>query len=268
LQKSMMAAAAACAAILVASSASAAVNLVTNGSFETNAGNGQLGFDTSAMGWSVANPIGGGSYVFLFNPAASVSGTSADTSGAAGTYGNVGIWGPDNGSSNGLKLSPDGGAFISSDPAYQNSAITQVVNGLTAGTKYVLTFNWAGSQQLNHDGVTTEGWQVSLGGGPSQSTSLVSVLDKGFSGWMTQSFTFTADNNSDVLSFLALGGPGASQPPFALLDGVSLTAAAVPEPVTWTMMLAGVGFLGAALRQRREPRPLPAGPLAHRALAG
>src|SRR6516225_7452618 len=126
LQKSMMAAAAACAAILVASSASAAVNLVTNGSFETNAGNGQLGFDTSAMGWSVANPIGGGSYVFVFNPAASVSGTSADTSGAAGTYGNVGIWGPDNGSSNGLKLSPDGGAFISSDPAYQNSAITQV----------------------------------------------------------------------------------------------------------------------------------------------
>ena len=68
----MMAAAAACAAILVASSASAAVNLVTNGSFEINTGNGQLGFDTTATGWSVANPMTGGSYVFLFDPAASV----------------------------------------------------------------------------------------------------------------------------------------------------------------------------------------------------
>lgn len=265
MQRSVLAAAAS-AAILAASSASAAVNLVTNGSFEINAGTGQLGFDTTAMGWSVANPIVGGSYAFLFNPAAGVSGTSADTSGAVGTFGNTKIWGPDDGSANGLTLSPDGGAFISSDPAFQNSAITQTVNGLTAGTKYVLTFDWAGSQQLGHDGVTTEGWQVSLGGGPSQSTTLVTVLDKGFSGWMTQSFTFTADNSSDMLSFLALGGPGASQPPFALLDGVSLTAAAVPEPITWTLMLAGVGLLGGALRHRREPRPLPARSPASRVL--
>jgi hypothetical protein len=83
---------------------------------------------------------------------------------------------------------------------------------------------------------------------------MVTVLDKSFSGWMTQSFTFTADNTSDVLSFLALGGPGASQPPFALLDGVSLTAA-VPEPITWSLMLTGVGLLGGALRHRRERTP-------------
>ena len=236
--------------MLAASPASAVVNLVTNGSFETNTGNGQLGFDTTALGWSVPNPVAGLSYAFLFNASGGLSGTSADQAGAAGTLGVAAIWGPDNGSSNGLKLSPDGGAFISSDPAFQNGPITQTVSGLTAGTKYVLTFDWAGSQQLGHDGVTTEGWQVSLGGGPTQSTALVTVPDKGFSGWMTQSFTFTADNTSDVLSFLALGGPGATQPPFALLDGVSLTAAAVPEPVTWSLMLVGVGLLGGAMRRR------------------
>jgi len=253
LRSYLLAGAALGAAILAASPASAVVNLVNNGSFETNAGNGELGFNTSALGWSVPSPVAGLSYVFLFNTSGGLSGTSADQAGAMGTLGNVAIWGPDNGSSNGLKLSPDGGAFISSDPAFQNGPVTQTVTGLTAGAKYVLTFNWAGSQQLNHDGVTTEGWQVTLGGGPAQSTSLVTAPDKGFSGWMTQSFTFTADGASDVLSFLALGGPGASQPPFALLDGVSLTAAAaVPEPVTWTLMVAGIGFIGGAMRRRRD----------------
>src|SRR5215469_18010243 len=97
LQKSMVAVAAVGAAILAAGSARATVNLVTNGSFETNTGNGQLGFNTTATGWSVADPMAGGSYVFLFNPAAGVSGTSADTSGANGVFGNVAIWGPGNG---------------------------------------------------------------------------------------------------------------------------------------------------------------------------
>lgn len=255
-----MTAAALGAALLAANSANAAVNLVTNGSFETNAGNGELGFNTSAAGWSVPTPTtGGGSYVFLYNAMpgpigpGNLSGTTADHSGTFGVFSgfNVGLWGPDNGSSNGLTLSPDGGAFISSDPAFHNGAITQAINGLTPGAKYTLTFDWAGAQQQGFHGTTLEGWQATLGSGPAQSTSLVTVPDKGFSGWMTQSFTFTADSSSDVLSFLAIGGPGAIEPPFALLDGVSLTAA-VPEPATWALILAGVGFLGAGLRRQRR----------------
>lgn len=239
------------AALLMAASASAAVNLVTNGSFETNAGNGQLGYNTSAAGWSVADPSTYSSYVFIFNPTSGgTSLTSADQGGANGISGQVAIWGPDNGSNNGLTVSPDGGAFISSDPAYDNGPITQTVNGLTPGEEYQLTFNWAGSEQQGHDGATTEGWQVSLGSAPAQSTAFAPVTDKGFSGWMTQSFTFTADGASDVLSFLATGGPGVSEPPFALLDGVSLTA--VPEPSGWVLALLGVGTLGAALRARRR----------------
>ena len=255
MQLGLVAAAALGAAILAANAANAAVNLVTNGSFDVNGGAGELGFNTSAADWSVANPLGGGSYVFLFTPSGGASGTSADQAGASGVFGTVAIWGPDNGSDNGLSVSPDGGAFISSDPAFHNGAITQTITGLTKGATYSLSFMWAGAQQQSHDGVTTEGWQVSLGSGSAQSTPLVTVPDKGFSGWMTQTFTFAADNTTDVLSFLALGGPGASQPPFALLDGVSLTATAVPEPAAWALMLAGVGVVGAGLRLRRRQSP-------------
>ncbi len=67
---------------------------------------------------------------------------------------------------------------------------------------------------------------------------------------MTATFTFTANSPTELLSFLAVGTPAANLPPFALLDGVSLTA--VPEPSTWAMMLVGFGGLGyAALRRRR-----------------
>jgi hypothetical protein len=41
-------------------------------------------------------------------------------------------------------------------------------------------------------------------------------------------------------------------PPFALLDGVSFTAAAVPEPATWGMMLIGFAAIGIGARRNRR----------------
>jgi hypothetical protein len=58
-----------------------------------------------------------------------------------------------------------------------------------------------------------------------------------------QTFTFTANGASDVLSFLAQGTPG-GEPPFALLDGVTLNSA-TPEPGTLTL-IAGAAPLAAA----------------------
>jgi hypothetical protein len=229
------------AGLLLAGAASASPNLVANGGFETSGGNGQLAYNTTAAGWSV--PALNNSYVFLYAPG------TADSSGAGGEYGNVSLWGPGNGVANGFTLSPDGGNFVASDPSFQNGAISQTVNGLTAGKSYAVTFDWAGAQQTGFRGPTTEGWQVSLGS-QTQSTTDVAIPDQGFSGWMTTSFTFKADGSSDVLSFLATGGPNGSVPPFALLDGVSLTA--VPEPATWAIMLVGFGGMGAAIRSRRK----------------
>jgi len=257
LRKALIACAAS-AALMAAGSASAA-NLVTNGDFETNGGNGQVGFNTTIAGWSVPVPtVSDGSYTFVWNTGpggGAISGTTADTTGANGISGNVALYGPDNGGSNlpnTLTVSPDGGAFIGADPAYHNGTISQTITGLTNGAQYILTFDWAGAQQTGFTGATTEGWNVTLGGGATQTTGTVSTPSTGFNGWHTATMTFTADGSSDLLSFLAIGGPSATQPPFALLDSVSLVAAPVPEPATWALMLLGVGALGAGLRARRR----------------
>src|ERR1700722_18580603 len=128
-----LALAAAVAALAVTRLASANA-LITNGSFESNTGNGQLGFNTSVTGWSVPAP--NGSYTFLYG-----AGT-ADTVGADGEYGNVGLWGPNNGSNNGLPAtSPDGGYYLANDGDFQQGAISQTVSGLTVGANYTISFD-------------------------------------------------------------------------------------------------------------------------------
>jgi hypothetical protein len=221
-----------------AAPALAGVQLVTNGDFE----NGQLDSTTTATGWFMDPSMSPG-YTFLFNPQANtISGTSADNAGATGEYGSLSLWGPGNGSANGLTLSPTGGAFVALDSAFQQDALDQTINGLTAGEEYTVTFNWAAAQQLTFNTSTFDTLTVSLGS-QSFTTSQVNLPEHGFSGWMSQSFTFTATGPSEVLSFFASGGPPGA-PPFAMLDSVSMMA--VPEPSTWAMMLAGFGGLGYA----------------------
>ncbi len=237
-------------ALVGATPAFAAVNLVSNGGFETNGGNGQLAFNTTATDWSV--PALNGSYAFVYNAGGGgASGTTADNGGATGQYGNVAIWGPGNGSANGLTLSPDGGAFVASDPDFQNGAFTQSITGLTTGGVYAVSFYWGAGQQLNFDGATSAGWDVTLGSDPTQSTGNSAIGNHGFSGWNYTTFNFVAQGANETLSFLATGTGGAALPPFALLDGVSMTA--VPEPSTWAMMLLGFVGLGyAGFRSRRR----------------
>ncbi len=243
------------AALAVATGAHASVNLVQNGGFESTSPAG-VGRQVNALGYSVADwsaPAIPGSYVFIFIPGPGVSGTTADTTGSPSlSHGPVILWGPGSGSANGLTLSPDGGNFLGSDPQFDNGAITQTINGLVVGKEYKLSFDWAGAQQVNHNGVTSEGWDFSLGASTG-TTGLLTDPSHGFTGWQTESDTFTATSTSEVLSFLAIGTPSASVPPFALLDGVSLTA--VPEPATWAMMLVGFAGLGSVLRSRRKQAP-------------
>lgn len=226
-------------AVLAFASPVSAANLVVNGDFETTtSGIGQLGYNTDATGWTTSG------YNFLF------SGSTADSVGSNGQYGNLTLWGPANGSANGLTASPTGGNYLAADGAFQVGPISQVISGLTAGVQYVVNFDWAGAQQNGFNGPNTEQWEVSLGSGPSQFTAVYNNPSHGFSGWVHESFTFTADGTSDVLSFLAHGTPE-GVPPFSLLDGVSLNALSpAPEPATWAMALIGFGVVGSALRRR------------------
>lgn len=229
---------------LHAGPAHASVNLVQNGDFELASKQGSYQINSSdytdgpvVTGWTTTG------YNFIFT-----SGT-ADSTGATGQYGSLYLWGPGNGSANGLPAtSPSGGNYIAADGAYNVGAISQTISGLTPGEAVAVSFWWAGAQQYGYDGDTTEQWRVSLGG-DTQYTPVVDNASHGFTGWMKETFVFIATQTTEVLSFLALGTPE-GVPPFSLLDGVTVTA--VPEPAGWTVLLAGaVGIAGVAGRRKR-----------------
>jgi len=238
MRKALSGCAAAALLSIFASPARATTSYVLNGSFEqTTNGTGELTFNTVATDWVSAMSGTNDGYNFLF-----ASGT-ADSTGATGADGNLKLWGPGDGSANGLPASsPDGGNYIAADGAYEVGAISQTLSGLTIGDTYVLTFYYAGAQQSGFTGPNTEGWQVSFTGDATQDTPILSNTSEGFTGWKTETMNFIATSASPVLSFLAVGTPN-GEPPFTLLDGVSMVQA--PEPAT--SALIGLGLLAIPL---------------------
>ena len=220
-----------------------AADLIKNGGFETlTNGYGQIGYNTDATGWTTTG------YNFVF------SATNADNGGVNGRLGNVQLWGPGNGSSNGLHASPNGGNYIAADGAFEVAPIEQVINNLTVGHTYAVGFSWGAAQQTGFDGTTTEQWQVSLGG-DSLLTSIAPNDNHGFVDWKSESFQYVASSTSETLSFLAIGTP-TGKPPFVLLDGVSMDDVSVPEPTALVGIFAGVLSVGVIARRRaRAAKP-------------
>ncbi len=225
-----------------------AQNLVANGSFEdtTLSASGAI-TNSNLAGWSIdlVGTLSGGPYNFA---ALYFSAQEATTIGATGTDKPGGNWIMAN-----AGTSPDGGKFVAIDGDSAVAArLYQTITGLTVGHTYDLTFQMAGAQESDKFGATTDSWLVTFGN-DSQKSTVLSNPTHGFTGWINQTMSFTATSTSQVLSFLAVGTP-TGLPPVSLLDGVSLvdTVAAVPEPQTWALMLAGIGALGVALRKRRN----------------
>ena len=260
-------------------------NLVTNGSFEDNFGAGQFNqtlpgsaggqsggapgttaTDLSVTGTNSSYPEG---YAFIFGNANSFTTTNSGV-GPTSQYGNPGgpptlpLWGA------ATDESPAGNYFYGVDSTFHPSALSQVIGGLTVGDQYTLKFEYAAAQQYLYNGYTTDQWVATLGGQTIATTS-TNLASNGFSGWMTDTVTFTYEGlgpNPNLLTFVdngmggcnssfldcAINDPGASGgPPFSLLDNVSLSPS-VPEVSTWTMMLAGFAGLGyAGFRRRRRP---------------
>jgi hypothetical protein len=221
-----------------------AANLVQNGGFEisTNTQSTFLDqFDTSVTGWT-------NNGIDVLYCTAAAGATCDNTSVIANGYA---LAGPANGNDNGLTSSPKGGAYMAfdSDPSLHGS-FTQTIAGLAVGDTYTLSFYMGGAQEINVGGATTTSITATLGN-ESFTTPVIDTPAQGFSPWNLYSTTFTYTGGGDVLSFLATGGPGGA-PPYALLDGVSLTSA--PEPSTWLLILAGFAGLGLAARARRKSK--------------
>jgi hypothetical protein len=219
---------------------------VTNGDFEstTNGTNQKLGTGgtTNLTGWTLSQPGPNSPIAMVYGVNGADSGANATTVGQ--------LWGPGNGTANGLTAtSPAGGNFIASDadPAFAGT-FSQTLSGLTVGAQYVLSFYYAAAQYRNAagtdwNGATFSRWAGSIGN-QQFSTPTLNIVSHGFSGWQQFSVTTTATSATEVLSFLAFGGPS-GLPPAALLDGVTLTAVitAVPEPAAYSLMLLGLAGL-------------------------
>jgi hypothetical protein len=168
--------------------------------------------------------------------------------------------------------------FIGTDPKYEAGAYTlaQAITGLTNGATYIVTFYAAAGQQQGFVGNSTDSWTVGLGASAGaagttadQTTATINLPDScdplggpsfptgcggGFSGWVAESMQFVA-GVTNVLWFLGNSTAATSQPPFVLLDGVTLSqTTTVPEPPAYGMLLVGLlGVLGVrrAWRLRR-----------------
>ncbi len=231
------------AALAVSAGSAQASNLVLNGDFEQLSAPGSSMEFGGRFSYQQVTAWTTDGYNFVFTPG------SADTTGAVGEYGGIRLWGPNNGSANGLPAtSPTGGNYLALDGAYAVGAVSQMIHGLEPGHQATVSFYYAGAQQYGYTGATTEQFEVSLGA-ETQFTPVLDDASHGFTGWTKETLSFVPTSTSEVLSFLAIGTPN-GVPPFSLLDGVSVASA--PEPATLGLML--VSFAGFGAWYRRSKR--------------
>ncbi|MFN7898094.1 MAG: hypothetical protein ACK5N0_00320 [Synechococcaceae cyanobacterium] len=269
------------AAVLAATPVFAATNFVINGDFEDTSGGlngiGQIQVVTPVTNASQSTgvTVNGWTKTCLLNCIANVTPgtpssqgyafiadqTSAETSGiptAAWANDFVKFYDP--------KPSSNGGKYLTIDGDYGQSQMTQTISSLDAGKTYKLSFEYAGAQQKNYTGATTQKWIVK-GFGPDFEVGPWTNPSQGFTDWKSYETSFIPSVSGPIdLIFQAWGAmvggtPGTSTggalPPFLLLDNVKIVEGNTPPPPNPTVpgplpvLGAGVAFSWSRRLRRR-----------------
>ena len=119
----------------------------------------------------------------------------------------------------------------------------------TIGTSYVLTFDlgYGGNSSLFRGPVS-----VRVSAGSASSTFLSASGTPNPAAWNLETFHFTASSSTTQLTIIGVSTTGGD---YIGLDNADLEIAAVgavPEPSTYTLVLAGIGLLGWAPRWARK----------------
>jgi len=182
----------------------------------------QSAYAVSITNGSFEDPIASGAYEKFGNGSTGITGwtVGGDSVELIGSY-----WQPSQGNQS-LDLSGDAAGSIS-----------QTLNGLTIGQKYILKFDMAG----NPDSADLKSLTVSVGGPAQQYDFDNTTFSKTNMGWAAQTFIFYATAISQTLTFTSLNLDGHGP----ALDNVSIAATPIPGAILlFGSALGGMGFLG------------------------
>lgn len=164
---------------------------------------------------------------------------------------------------------------VDGDPTWGAPVWTDMT-GLLVGDEYQISFYQASNEENGNDKAYDDYWEVyaipGTGAGPYicpvcstpidpdpgdmvfKSDEMVNLGARS-TPWELETFTFIATSTNEILEFVTDAvavSPGAFQPPFLDLAGVS--SADVPEPATWLLTVVGACLVLAGSRVRRRLR--------------
>jgi PEP-CTERM motif len=172
----------------------------------------------------------------------------------------------------GLRCAGGTGSCIDLDGSTNSPGTIETLNSYSfrPGSLVTLSFDLSGNQRgagpdgffaafrfVDPTNLLFAGFGDSFGSGTfANGVNSVTGLSVGTSigaatGFQRYSIFFRPRTSGSIFASIGNTGTGDNQGP--ILDNVSLSIAAVPEPTTWAMMILGFGVIGGALRRRRNP---------------
>lgn len=144
----------------------------------------------------------------------------------------------------------DSHSYVQGKPKNYNSNSTMLQNiGTTFNENYTLSF-WYSPRPNTATGFAADTNNIGVyWNGAALGGTLSGTNGTGSNNWLKYTYTVTGTGGTDMLKFSALG---TEETYGGSLDNVSLISA-IPEPGTYTMLLAGLGLMGIIARRRKTP---------------